>query len=246
MSTEIQEVIQCAFDWSPELIIKLISEVAWPIVVLILGWRFKRGILSASSSFFNKNDVTELSASATGVTAKFKAAQQKAEITEESSSSKTAVPIGGDYDSVIKKHNQQTTEYSDEIFESIKSHVDSLGVTDDIKIDLLSKEASILQAALRFNSINQVLFRSQYDLFNIMPDDDNITPDQEIQKYFDGTVNSNPENLEGWDLVKYLSYPVSTGIIEYHNNGYRLTKFGKSYVQHMRKNLSLIDSLAKM
>lgn len=246
MSTENNETSLQVSDWSPELIIDLFSEIAWPIVVLILGWKFRGSISNAVSIFLNRNDVTEVSAGATGVTAKFKAAQQKAEITEENSPSNNITPIGGDYDSVVEKHKQQTTEFSDELYESIKAHLDALNIDDASKIDLLSKEASILQATLRFNFINQVLFRSQFDLFNLMPEDGSVITDQELQKYFNKVTSNNPEGFEGWDLVKYLSYPASIGMIEYHDNGYRLTKYGNSYIKHMRKNISLIDDLAKI
>ena len=181
MPTENNEVSQQVSDWSPELIIDLVSEIAWPIVVLILGWKLRGSITTAVSSFLKRNDVTEVSAGATGVTAKFKAAQQKAEITEENSPSNNITPIGGNYDSVVEKHKQQTTEFSDELYESIKAHVDALDVSDANKIDLLSKEASILQAALRFNFINQVLFRSQFDLFNVMPEDGSVISDKDLR-----------------------------------------------------------------
>lgn len=246
MPTEKEEIVQQVSVWSPEQITELVGELAWPIVVLILGWKLRGNITSAISSFLNTNDVTEVSASATGITAKFKAAQQKAEISEESNSSNTVLPIGGDYDSVTEIHNQQTTEFSNELHESIKAHINALDVSDTDTIELLTKEASILQAAVRFNNINQVLFRSQFDLFSLMPTDGNTISDQELQKYFDNVVSSNFTEIEEWDLVKYLSYPASIGIIEYHNDGYRLTTFGKSYVQYMKKNLGLIDSLGKL
>lgn len=132
------------------------------------------------------------------------------------------------------------------MYEGIKTHVGALDVSDDEKINLLSKEVSILQSALRFNFINQVLFRSQFELFNIMPGDGSVISDQDLQKYFDSVTSNNPTNLEGWDLVKYLSYPASTGIIEKYNGGLRLTKFGNSYVKYMRRNISFIDNLAKL
>ena len=246
MENEVQEIVRQATSWTPELIVSLIKEVVWPITILVLGWRFRGSVTSALSNLFSKSKISELSAGATGVTAKFIAAQQSAESKEESDVKTAVLPEGADYESLKSRHKEQNTEFSLDLFENIKRHIDALGVSDPEKIELLSKELSLLQAALRYLDINKVLFRSQFDLFNIMPEDGSTVPEIDLRHYFKNVADNNPEGLGSWDFVKYLAYPTIAGIIEYQDGGYKLTKLGHSYVKFMRKNLSLIDDLGKL
>lgn len=41
-------------SWSPKLIVELIKSIAWPVVVLIIGFRFRTRIFEVVSSFFLK------------------------------------------------------------------------------------------------------------------------------------------------------------------------------------------------
>ena len=66
MSDEKKEIVEQVSDWSPEVIVELVSEIAWPLVVLILGWKFRSSISNAVTNFFARNEVTEVSAGATG------------------------------------------------------------------------------------------------------------------------------------------------------------------------------------
>jgi hypothetical protein len=54
------------------------------------------------------------------------------------------------------------------------------------------------------------------------------------------------EAFNGWDWIKYSSYPVSSGIIRQESDGYKLTELGKSYVSFMSNNPQLVDELAKL
>ena len=150
--------------WTPEIIVNLVGELAWPITIVILGWRFRSGIIDAVSNFFNKNNVSEISATATGVTAKFKEAQQSAEI-KGNTSKQADLPDGASFEELKERQTKNSTEFSLELYNHIKNHVASLDINDEDKIELLSKELSLLQAGLRFFGINKVLFRSQFDLF---------------------------------------------------------------------------------
>lgn len=60
--------------WTPTLIVELIKNLVWPIVVLLIGIGFHNKISAAIRFFFSKNTVSELSASTTGLSAKFVAA----------------------------------------------------------------------------------------------------------------------------------------------------------------------------
>lgn len=59
-----------ACSWSPKLIVDLIKNIAWPIVVLLIGFSFRTRGFEVVSSFFSKNMVSEISATVSGVSAK--------------------------------------------------------------------------------------------------------------------------------------------------------------------------------
>jgi hypothetical protein len=231
--------------WTPEIIVNLVGELAWPITIVILGWRFRSGINDAVSNFFNKNNVSEISATATGVTAKFKEAQQSAKI-KGNISKQSDLPDVASFEDMKEKQATNSTEFSLQLYTSIKNHVASLGINDEDKIELLSKELSLLQAALRFFDINKLLFRSQFDLLNGWFAGDTKMSEGDIKLYFTNLVTANPDNLGGWDHIKYLAYPVSSGLVSYENENYTLTKMGKSYIEFMKRNIGFIDDLSKL
>jgi hypothetical protein len=231
--------------WTPEIIVNLVGELAWPIAIIILGWRFRAGIINAVSNFLSNNNVSEISASATGVTAKFKEAQQSAEI-KGNTTKQSDLPEGASLDELKERQAKNSTEFSLEQYTHIKNHVASLGVDDEEKIELLSKELSLVQVGLRFFHINKVLFRSQFDLLNGWFGGDTKMSEADIKLYFTNLVKANPDNLVGWDHIKYLTYPISTGLIVYQNESYSLTKMGNSYVEFMKKNIGFIDELSKL
>lgn len=246
MENEATVMINQISNWTPELIVSLVKELAWPIVVLILGFRFRASLSQAISNFFKKNQVSELTASTGGVTAKFREAQQNAEIKDKSASKSTELPEGADYQALIEKHKTSATLLSDQLYEAVQHHLKALNISDEEKIVLLSKEAAILQAAIRFIAVSKVLFRSQFDLFNYRMSDGAIISQEDVRDYFEKLVNSLPEGYEGWDVYKYMAYPVDSGLVQVVDGGYELTILGKSLVQFMRKNPSAIDELAKL
>lgn len=152
-------------SWSPTLIVDLIKNIAWPVVVLFIGFSFKARLLEVIRSFFSKNTVSEISATISGVSAKFMAARQSTETLERTNSSSVTLPEGMSVESVKETHEKNKTEYSEKLYQSIIKHVATLDINDEEKIQLLSREVSVLQSAMRYFEINKVLFRSQYDLF---------------------------------------------------------------------------------
>lgn len=242
MENEVKEIVTQVAEWTPELIVLLIKEIAWPITVLILGWTFRSNISSALKGLFKGRKITEVSAGTKGVIAKF--AQETAESKKEVIAQGEVLPEGQDYESLINRQNELNTEYSLVLLNNINKHLNALGINDQQKIDLLTKELSLSQQALNLQHVNKVMFKSQFDLFNIMPVDGTSIPESDIKQYFNNLPTKNL--LVGWDYLKFLSYPQTIGLIELHNDEYRLTKNGISYVNFMKKNLSLIEDLIKI
>jgi len=236
--------IQETINWTPEIIVNLISEIAWPIVVLLVAWNFKDSIVSGLKNFLDSNNPTEVSVGASGLTAKFEASKQ----TDLVKTPKTIDPLpeGQDAESIKKIHIERSTQYSLEILEKVREHVARLDLNDEDKIELLSTEVSLLQANLNYIDITTVLFISQYNLFNKYFYPQNILTNEEIEHQFKEVKTLHEVGYQDWDMTKYIAYPLSANLIEECDNGYKLTNFGMSYVMHVRNNPIFLDYMANM
>lgn len=233
-------------SWSPKLIVDLIKSIAWPVVVLLIGFSFRIRIFEVVRSFFSKNTVSEISATTSGLSAKFMAAKQSTEVLETASSNAANLPKNMSIEVIRERHEQHKTEFSEELYQAIIKHVSSLDIDNEVKIKLLSREVSLLQSAVRYFEINKVLFRSQYNLFYKISSNGGYIRKEDALYYFDEIKNDNKEAFSNWDWIKYISYPVSNELIYEDDNGYKLTPMGRSHVAFMSKNPQLIDELAKL
>lgn len=235
-----------ACSWSPNLIVELIKSIAWPAVVLLIGFSFRTRIFDIARSFFSKNMVSEISATVSGVSAKFVAAKQSIEVLEAASSNTANLPKNMSIEAIKERHELYKTEFSEELYQAIIKHASSLDVDNEVKIELLAREASLFQSAIRYFSINKVLFRSQYNLFYMMSGNDGYICEEDAYIHFETTKKNNKEAFMDWDWIKYIAYPVSNELIYKDDNDYKLTSIGRSYVAFMSKNPQLIDELAKL
>ncbi|MDQ5206292.1 hypothetical protein RCD90_22575 [Klebsiella pneumoniae] len=239
-------MVDLACSWSPTLIVDLIKSIVWPAVVLLIGFSFRVRIFDVVRSFLSKNTVSEISASVSGVSAKFMASKQSLEVLETSNSDTVKLPKNMDFEAIRERHEQHKTEFSDELYQAISKHVYSLEVDNEVRIDLLVREASLLQSAVRYFQINKVLFRSQYNLFLTTFTNGNYISTESALQYFEKIKNNNKEAFSEWDWIKYSAYPVSNDLIYENDGGYKLTTIGRSYVAFMSKKPQLIDELAKL
>lgn len=233
-------------SWSPKLIVELIKSIAWPVVVLIIGFRFRTRIFEVVSSFFSKNTLSEISATLSGISAKFIAEKQTVEVLESSNSNLASLQKNTSIEAIRIHHEQFKTEFSEELYQIILKQASDLDTDNEIKIDLLAREISLLQSAVRYFEINKVLFRSQYDLFYTIASNGGYIRKEDAIQFFEKTKNHNKEAFADWDWIKYISYPVSNKLIYESDAGYKLTTIGSSYVAFMSKNPQLIDELAKL
>lgn len=227
-------------DWLPDFIVGVLGEISWPLVAVFVVWKFRDGLMGSFRDFFNKNKVTEVSANHAGITAKFEAQKEVSSVSLEGD-----LQPDKDYQQAQEYHEHSKTDYSEEFYKSIRKIVASWQVPSEQKIDVLLKEVSILDQRVKFERINSVMFRSQFELFNLMPESGKPVPVEELQKYFDGLVADNSD-LGEWKLEQYLQYPVSSEVLEKSDQGYSLTTYGKSYVKFMKDNPFLFDNLANL
>lgn len=227
-------------------IVSLLAEIAWPLTVLSLGFMFKGGISSGIQSLFSKRGLKEFRAGGGGVTAIFEAERQETADSEEIARSAVFLPPGQTYEDLKVRHETQETPHSKRLYESVRAHIDALGISEEQKTDLLSKEVSLLQASLQWLDVSKVLFRSQFNLFSKLRDGEESVKTTGVESYFKAIASNNPTAFQGWDYTKYLAYPVSAGLLEYKGGSYQLTEFCKSFVDFMRMNPKLIDDLAEM
>ena len=240
-----EHISQHLLAWTPDVIVKLIGEIAWPIAILLIAWRFKDGITAGINNLLTGNKVTEVSIGASGITAKLEASKQEAgsiKPTKEIAS----LPEGMDAESVRRIQTEKATQYSLELMGGVKNHVDALNISDLEKIEILISEVSLLMAAQNFTYVSSTLFLSQYNLFNKQFYAENIISKEDIENYFQEVKASTPSGFGDWDADKYLEYPLSVNLIEPYENGYRLTKFGMSFIIFTRNNPILLDHMAKL
>lgn len=235
-----------ACTWTPQLIVELIKSVVWPLTLLLIGLKFRSGLFESVRNFFSKNSVSEVSASASGVSAKFVAAKQSTESKESSGTSSVSLPENMSAESIRKRHEQNKTDFSEELYKAIKTHLLALELSPEEEIEILAEEASQLQSAVRYFDINKILFRSQFDLFSIMSNNSDYASKEDIQSHFLEVKKFVGEEFIDWDWIKYISYPVSSGLLCDEGDGYRLTTLASSYVSFMSRNPQLVDELAKL
>ena len=233
-------------SWAPGLVVELIKALAWPITVLIIGIRFRAGIFASIQKFFSKNTVSEVSASASGVSAKFVAAQQSIEALEGSGGNAVNLPENMSLEAIRQRHEEHKTEFSEDILGGIKAHIAALNISSEEAVNLLVQEVSLLQSAIRYFDINKVLFRSQFNLFSIMANNGGRISRVDAEHNFLSIKELVGEPLLDWDWVKYVAYPVSNGLIIEEGSDYRLTSLGRSYVAFMSRTPQLVDELAKL
>jgi len=235
-----------ACTWTPKLFVGLMGEIAWPVIVLVLGWRLRGDIGAALSAFFSRHDVEEVTAGVTGIRTKFVATQQDPTHAETGISSPDLLPKGGDYEAIKAKQGEISTEFSALLYLQITRQTNSLEASDGDKITLLSQELSLYQAATRFEAVRKVLFRSQFDLFSEQLFENKAISNIELNTFFEALPAKFPGAYTEWDSIKYMAFPVTSQLIENDDSGYKLTLFGRSFVAFMRRNPHFIDEMAKI
>lgn len=233
-------------SWTPQLIVELVKAVAWPIALLLIGLKFRSGIHEAIRNFFSKNTVSEVSATASGVSAKFIAAKQSLEAKESAGTSAVSLPENMSAEAIKKRHEQNRTDFSEELYKAIKTHLSAIKLSPEEEVEILAREASQLQSAIRYFDINKVLFRSQFNLFSVMSNNSGYASKDNVQHHFLTIKNLVGEAFLDWDWIKYVSYPVSYGLLSDEGDGYKLTTLAGSYVSFMSRNPQLVDELAKL
>lgn len=232
--------------WTPQLIVEILKVAVWPLTLLILGFGIRVKFSDSIRSFFTKNTVSEVSASTTGISARFVAARQSSESKELSGSNSVPLPESMSLEALNARYEQNKTEFSEEQYGAIRTHLNALNLSPEEETELLIKELSISQCAVRYFDINKILFRSQFNLFSIMTENNNYISRDDVKQHFSYIQNNVGYALTDWDWVKYVAYPVSNGLMVNEGFGYKLSKFGKSYVEFMSRNPQLIDELSKL
>ncbi|ELV8719597.1 hypothetical protein QNE87_004250 [Vibrio vulnificus] len=231
-------------NWTPQVLVELVKAVMWPLTVIILGFKFKTGISESLKRFLSRNNVAEVSASATGISAKFVAEKQVSEVKESTSS--MVLPDNMTLESIRDSHAKSHTKFSETLYQNIKSHLDALKLEPLEQVELLSRDVSLLQSGIRYFEISKVLFRSQFNLLTVASTDDNFILKSDVKSHFEEVKAHVGDAFNEWDWIKYVSYLVTSGLLVDHNDGYQLTQVGTSYVQFMSRNPQLIDELSKL
>lgn len=211
-------------NWTPQVLVELVKAVIWPLTVIILGFKFKTGISASLKRFFSRNNVTEVSASATGISAKFVAEKQVSEVKESTSS--MVLPDNMTLEAIKNNHDKSHTEFSETLYQNIKSHLDALKLEPLEQVELLSRDVSLLQSGIRYFEISKVLFRSQFNLIFGASANDNFILKSDVKTHFEEVKTYVGDAFNEWDWIKYVSYLVTSGLLVDDKDGYQLTQVG--------------------
>ena len=189
-------------NWTPQLIVELIKSVVWPLTLLLIGLKFRSCLIESIRNFFSKNTVAEVSATASGVSAKFVAAKQSTEPKESGGRSAISLPQNMSVEAIREVHEQNKTDFSEELYRAIKTHLSFLELNTNEQVEMLAKEASLLQSTIRYFDINKALFRSQFNLFSIMKNHSGYVSKNDLQHHFLEIKNLVGEAYIDWDWIK--------------------------------------------
>lgn len=246
MEKDIIDTAQAMCTWTPEIFTEFLKAIIWPITVIVLAIYYRSGLTKTIINFLERNNVKELKAGSGGISATFEKADQNIKSIDLANSGNSVSLEHDSFEAIQKKHTESKTEFSEILLSSIRKHVDSLGIDDSQKIELLTTEVSLLQSAIQFFQVNKAIFRSQYELLSEEVYGRECVTVETMKRYFKDVQQSYPEGLGEWDYVKYLSYPLSVGLLISSDDGYKLSKFGKSYIDFMRRNIQFIDELSNL
>lgn len=230
--------------WTAADIVNLVGVVAWPIASVLLAFLLRTKLSSFLNRFFNRNNVTELSAGS--FTAKFTQSKQGASNPEEKQES--IVPMhqeGEGATQFLTRLSQNETTLSKNLLKGIRTHIKSIELSDKQTIEALEKELSITQSRIYFMDLNRVIYRSQYNLFKLLKDNSGTLTELEISAFYDSVKKQFPGVFGVTELINYLAYPMRVGLLEKHDGNYHLTDYGNSYVSFMDKNSNLIMELTQ-
>ncbi|WP_039045941.1 hypothetical protein [Plesiomonas shigelloides] len=248
-----------ACSWEPKYIVELIKSVAWPLLLLVLIFPFKGQLNKLLLNFLGRLKISEFSLGPTGATIKLE--QQAVSnrtlsamienyvpdtVSTEKVSNSSSLPDDMSAAAIKNKQRDSQTQYSNVIFEAVKDHVSLMDITSDEKIDLLSREVSLLQSAVRYIEVNKVIFRSQFNLLYKINHNGGCISNDTLIEHFNEIKNRNKEVFDTWDYIKYISYLVTVNLISSNNDNYTITVFGSSYLTFMSKNPQMIEGLNKL
>ncbi|HCD1288924.1 TPA: hypothetical protein I7691_RS21985 [Vibrio parahaemolyticus] len=230
--------------WSAADIVRLLEVVAWPIASIIIAVLLRGKISQVFQNLFSNTSVTEVSAA--GFSAKFSESKQASTAPEDIKENAVApTSVGNDAAEIIERQKLNETKFSRSLLINLKNHRESLKLTSEQAIELVEKELSLTQARAYFVDLNRVLYRSQFNLFNLMKSNNGLMTSNEVLAYFNGIKAENPSVYSNTDLHRYLAYPMRVGLIEKNHQEYSLTEYGDSYVEFMDRNTHLIGDLSQ-
>lgn len=219
--------------------------MVWPITILLSFYLVRNQISAPFSQFFSKNTVSEISASATGVTAKFVNKQLSTE-SNALAENPLNLPQELSADSIKERHRLNQSEFSEKLYNAIQIHLSALNLPEKEQIDILMHEASLLQAAVHYFDLNKMIFRSQFDLLYKVFNSSGLHGEQQIIDHFELISSLNEHAYTNWTWVTYIEFLTHQNLLENNNHGYQLTVFGRSYVKFMINNPNYIDELLRI
>lgn len=98
------------------------------------------------------------------------------------------------------------------------------------KIDIMVRDSASYRIATEFERIYRIIFGSQMRLLRYLNTNGNLT-DKDVARFFKQEKKKMPDS--DIELGPWTRFIVSQGLMEYKNNGYKITNKGAAFVAYM-------------
>lgn len=213
-----------------EIILKFLSSIAWPIIVLIIFLLLKSP-LSALISNLKKISYGGTSLETTSESS------QKEQITELEKSDRSV-----NSSNFITFLDKFSTETNAELIRIVNNETKIEEITDlQNKVNQLYDYAKLLVLLKNFERIYSVIFGSQIRILQRL----NYTITENIEDlnfYYENAVKFYPETYKNYNYINYLKFLTTNKLVNYSegDNSLTITNFGQDFLRYITEsNLSL-------
>ena len=240
------EIAQASCYWKPEHFVGMLKEIAWPLVVLLIGLRYRAAASERFRGVFEKLKLGKLTLGTNGVTTEWQSSNEQT-----SPISNGKPEVYGEYKSfaqVTSYHELNDSEYIQTSVAHINKQLDSFELPLEERLDTLVKAFATSNAMQSYAWVSNSIFKSQLDLLTKLADTPppHLFAYQHLESYFYALKAIHAEQYEKWDTQSYLKFLIDSGLLQVKGESYTLTTFGKSYLEYIQRNENITHSFRKV
>lgn len=192
---------------------KLTEHLAWPILIIVIVLILKKPI----STLIEKLKKANIKGS------EFEFGTQPAQTPSKLEATPVNIPIPTD-----------TVGMQQEFESLIRRDLDAANISEaDTKENILISHLAATQLNAIYERVNSSIFGSQIDLLRLLNSVSTQTDMSSLKLFYDDAVTKYPEFYNKSSFVDYVNYLSSMGLVDQHDDGYRITKLGIGYLVYI-------------